>query len=216
MQSLRVISRPAGFFAAAALVVRVAAGPVRADEQADTDFAKRFFASSVGKPKAYACFVRRYDAAHMAQHPLQKVSVMKLLITPEKTPDDNYLNYSFRLGVNFRDRPGDFDSSGDCGHAPTVRNPDNDPGPAAGIDFQCSVDCDGGGIAVNFANNDGALIVKLDRIRIWKSTDPDGAPTRSLQGGADDKIFRVDRTSLDECRSLVTDRKELAAMRHKK
>src|SRR5277367_3190523 len=57
--------------------------------QADTDFAKRFFASSVGKPKAHACFVGRYDAAHMAQHPLQKVSVMKLLITSEKTPDDN-------------------------------------------------------------------------------------------------------------------------------
>jgi hypothetical protein len=129
--------------------------------------------------------VRRYDAAHMAQHPLQKVSVMKLLITS------------------------------DCGHAPTVRNPDNDPGPAAGIDFQCSVDCDGGGIAVNLANNDSALIVKLDRIRIWKSTDPDDAADRGLEGGADDKIFRLDR-SLDECKSLVTDRKELAAMRHKK
>ena len=70
--------------------------------------------------------------------------------------DDKYLNYSFRLGVNFRDRPGDFDSSGDCGHAPTVRNPDTDPMPAAGIDFQCDVDCDGGGIAVNLANNDNS------------------------------------------------------------
>jgi hypothetical protein len=152
----------------------------------------------------------------MAQHPRQKVTVLRLLITSERMEDDKYLSYSFRLGVNFRDRPGDFDSSGDCGHAPTVRNPDNDPGPAAGIDFQCNVDCDGGGIAVSLANSDNALMVKLDRMRIWKSTDPDGAPDRFMEGGADDKIFRLDRVSLDECRPLVTDRKELAAMRTKK
>jgi hypothetical protein len=130
--------------------------------------------------------------------------------------DDKYLNYSFRLGVNFRDQPGDFDSSGDCGHAPPVRSADADPMPPAGIDFQCAVDCDGGGIAVNLADGDNSLIVKLDRIRIWKNTDPDGGPLRSLQGGADDKVFRLDRTNPDECRSLVTDRKELAAMRHRK
>jgi hypothetical protein len=152
----------------------------------------------------------------MAAHPLQKVTVLRLLITSEKLDDDKYLNYSFRLGVNFRDRPGDFDSSGDCGHAPTVRNADTDPMPAAGIDFGCGVDCDGGGIAVNLANDDNSLIAKLDRMRIWKSTDADDAPHRFMEGGADDKVFRLDRVSLDECRSLVTDRKELAAMRTKK
>jgi len=212
MYSARAISLLAGLIAAGAVFVVL---PARADEQADADFAKRFFAGAAGKPKAYACFVRRYDASHMAEHPSQKVTVMRLLITAKKTPDDKYLDYSFRLGVNFRDRPGDFDSSGECGHAPTVRNPDTDPGPAAGIDFQCDVDCDGGGISVNLANNDNALMVKLDRIRIWKSTDPNGTAPREMQGGADDKIFRLDRTSLDECKSLVTDRKELAAMRHK-
>jgi hypothetical protein len=217
MYFIRAILLPAALFAAAAAsAVVLPAWPAHADEQADTDFAKRFFAGSIGQPKAYACFVRRYDAAHMVEHPLQKVSAMKLLITAEKTPDDTYLDYSFRLGVNFRDQPGDFDSSGECGHAPTVRNADTDPMPAAGIDFQCDVDCDGGGISVNLVNGDTAVIVKLDRIRIWKSTDPDGAEPRGLQGGADDKIFRLDRTSLDECKSLVTDRKELAAMRHKK
>jgi hypothetical protein len=33
--------------------------------------------------------------------------------------------------------------------------------------------------------------------------------------GADDRVFGLDRAKLDECRALVTDRKELAAMRHK-
>jgi hypothetical protein len=225
MRSLRAISLrtgaaavlPAGMAIAIVMTLGFGSHAARADEQAaDAAFAKRFFAANAGKPKAYACFVRRYDAAHMAEHPKQKVTVLKVLITSEKLEDDKYLNYSFRLGVNFRDKPGDFDSSGDCGHAPTVRNPDNDPGPAAGIDFQCNVDCDGGGIAVSLANNDNALMVKLDRMRIWKSTDPDGAPDRFMEGGADDKIFRLDRVSLDECRPLVTDRKELAAIRSKK
>jgi hypothetical protein len=196
----------------------LASAPAVADEQtADADFVKRMFADNTGKLKNYACFARRYDKEHLAQHPLQKVSVMKLLITAEKTDpkEDKVLEYSFRLGVNFRDRRGDFDSSGECGHAPTVRNADTDPPVAAGIDFDCGVDCDGGGISVDLANNDGSVIVKLDRIRIWKGNTPDGDAAGALQGGADDKVFRLDRTGLNECASLANDRKELAAMRHK-
>jgi hypothetical protein len=185
---------------------------------ADADFAKRMFAGTVPSPKAYACFVRTYDAAHMAQHPLQKVTVMKLLISAEKTDpkEDTVLAYSFRLGVRFRDRPGNFDSSGECGHAPTVRNADTDPPVADGIDFQCDVDCDGGGVTVNLANKDGSLIVKLpEEIRIWKGKDPDEAATSALMAGDDDKIFQLDRADPNQCAALVYDRKELAAMRHK-
>ena len=197
----------------------VTAAPVSADDQqqADAAFATRMFAGAVPKPKAYACFVRRYDAAHLAAHPLQKVSAMKLLITAEVVPEDKAFDYSFRLGVTFRDRPGDFDSSGDCGHAPTVKALDaTEAAVPDGIDFTCSVDCDGGGISVNLAHNDTALIVKpLQRIRIWKGKDFDEAAATALNAGADDKIFRLDRVKPDECASLITDRKELAALRHK-
>ena len=197
----------------------VTAAPVSADDQqqADAAFATRIFAGAVPKPKAYACFVRRYDAAHLAAHPLQKVSAMKLLITAEVVPEDKAFDYSFRLGVTFRDRPGDFDSSGDCGHAPTVKALDaTEAAVPDGIDFTCSVDCDGGGISVNLAHNDTALIVKpLQRIRIWKGKDFDEAAATALNAGADDKIFRLDRVKPDECASLITDRKELAALRHK-
>ena len=197
----------------------VTAAPVSADDlqQADAAFATRMFAGAVLKPKAYACFVRRYDAAHLAAHPLQKVSAMKLLITAEVVPEDKAFDYSFRLGVTFRDRPGDFDSSGDCGHAPTVKALDaNEAAVPDGIDFTCSVDCDGGGISVNLAHNDAALIVKpLQRIRIWKGKDFDEAAATALNAGADDKIFRLDRVKPDECASLITDRKELAALRHR-
>ena len=197
----------------------VTAAPVSADDlqQADAAFATRMFAGAVLKPKAYACFVRRYDAAHLAAHPLQKVSAMKLLITAEVVPEDKAFDHSFRLGVTFRDRPGDFDSSGDCGHAPTVKALDaTEAAVPDGIDFTCSVDCDGGGISVNLAHNDAALIVKpLQRIRIWKGKDFDEAAATALNAGADDKIFRLDRVKPDECASLITDRKELAALRHK-
>jgi hypothetical protein len=192
--------------------------PARADDiaQRDAAFAARLFAGAAPGPKAYACFVRHYDPAHLAQHPLQKVSAMKFLMTAERNPDDAVLGYSFRLGVAYRDRPGNFDSSGECGHAPTVRSPDTDPPVADGIDFRCDVDCDGGGVTVNLANKDASLIVKLpDRIRIWKGNAPDEEAATALRAGADDKVFRLDRESLSECTSLVADRKELAAMRHK-
>ena len=38
-------------------------------------FDKRMFAGPIGQ-KSSACFVRRYDASHLMQHPKQKVHVM--------------------------------------------------------------------------------------------------------------------------------------------
>ncbi len=220
MRAIAYIAVLSGFCAAATLS---APWPASADDQQrDAAFANRVFAGAPPRAKNYACFVRRYDAEHLAQHPLQKVSVMKLLIAAEHVADDPVLEYSFRLGVNFRDRPGNFDSSGDCGHAPTIEPPDNPDIPPEdkttlpdGIDFSCGVDCDGGGITVNLAHNDTAVIVKLERVRIWKGKDPDDGAETALQGGADDKVFRLDRTSLNECAALAYDRKELAALRHK-
>jgi len=172
-------------------------------------FAKRLFAGDPGKQaKSYACFVRLYDAAHLARHPRQKVNAMKLLITAEKVAEDEILNYSFRLGLAFRNRPGDFDSSGDCGHAQETLSPDN----KAQVD--CSVDCEGGGISVELARDGKSTKIRLDTIRIWRNNKPD-EDGFSLSGGADDRVFRLDRASLEQCRSLVTDRKELATMRRK-
>jgi hypothetical protein len=178
-------------------------------ESTDNGFAKRLFAGDPGKQaKSYACFVRLYDAAHLARHPLQKVNAMKLLITAEKVAEDEVLNYSFRLGLAFRNRPGNFDSSGDCGHVKETLSPGNK------AQLDCSVDCEGGGISVELAGDSKSTRIRLDTIRIWRNNKPeeDGF---SLSGGADDRVFRLDRASLEQCSSLVTDRKELAAMRRK-
>ena len=157
--------------------------------------------------KTYACFVRRYDASHLAQHPKQKVSAMKLLVTAEEAPEDKTVNYSFRLGFKYRHRAGNFDSSGYCSHI-VAENTGGE------IRLGCGVDCEGGGIEVAMKDDKSALI-RLERIRIWERNKPDDDASNDLVAGADDKIFRVDRADLHECSDLVTDRKELAALRHK-
>jgi hypothetical protein len=193
-----------------AMLAVLAAGCAAA-RAADADlFAKRLFAGddATQNHKHYACFVRRYDAAHLARHAQQKVSGMKLLVTAEKMPEDEALNYSFRFGIKFRHRRGNFDSSGDCGH-PLASAVSADK-----MHLGCNVDCDGGGVSIELAHRDRSTLVRLDRIRIWQNNMPDDE-SLDLNGGAEDRVFRLDRAKLDECRSLITDRKELAAMRHK-
>lgn len=170
-------------------------------------FDTRLFAGAVGS-KAYACFVRRYDADHLARHPKQKVAAMKLLMTAEIPEGENALGYSFRLGVKYRHRAGDFDSSGYCNHAVAEDN-------GGEIRFACGVDCEGGGINVALSKDDKSAIIRLERISIWQNNRPDDEAEDSLVAGADDGIFRLDRAEAAECAALVTDRKELAAIRHK-
>ncbi|MDF0492529.1 hypothetical protein [Bradyrhizobium yuanmingense] len=170
-------------------------------------FNTRMYAKPPGD-KAYACFVRRYDADHLARHPKQKVAAMKLLISAEFDKEDKELHHSFRLGFRYRHRSGDFDSSGSCNHAVFTRSGDE-------VRLGCGVDCDGGGIGVALSRDDKSAIVRLERVRVWQNNKPDDEAEHSLTAGADDKIFRLDRADNRECASLVTDRKELAALRHK-
>lgn len=172
-------------------------------------FTKRLFVGKITKKKSYACFVRRYDAAHLAAHPLQKVNGMKLLVTAEKDPEAEALQYSFRLGVTFRHRRGHFDSSGSCG------SPMSSEVSADKLQIGCGVDCDGGGVSIEMAKTDSAVLVRLERVRIWQNNKPDEEDGLALEGGADDRVFRLDRADLEECRALVADRQELAAMRRK-
>jgi len=194
---------------AAIVTASIAGGSVvacAAGTSADEAFVKRLFGGPADPQKSYACFVRTYDASHLAHHPLKKVKAMKLLVTAEPEPESKALVYSFRLTLQYRDRRGVFNSSGECGRAETA-----DAG-----QFGCGVDCDGGGIEVALAKDDKSILVKVERIRIWRANAPDDdAPSQSQLGGADDRLFRLDRARLDDCKSLVTDREELATLRHK-
>jgi hypothetical protein len=175
--------------------------------EAKTAFTDRMFAGAPSKAKTYACFTRVYDANHLARHPLQKVSAMKLLVTAEKEASEP-TTYNFRMGLKYRARSGDFDSSGYCGHVEAE-------GGKSELRLGCSVDCDGGGIGVGLTPDNKSVMLRVERVRIWRNNKPDDeASASALVGGADDRVFRLDRTSLDQCASLVHDRKELAALRH--
>jgi hypothetical protein len=193
-------------------LVTLVSGAASAQEEVDKakaeNFDKRMFAGAIGEKKSYACFVRAYDAEHLAKHPKQKVSAMKVLLQAEYAPEEKITNYSFRLGVKYRSRSGNFDSSGYCNHIVT-----EDAGNE--IRYGCGVDCDGGGIGVAVSKDDKSAIIRLQRIRIWQNDKPDDETENELVAGTDDKVFRLDRVDTRECASLVTDRKELAALRHK-
>ena len=195
-------------------VLAVLAGASAAPAQEGIDkaktatFDKRLFAGPLAPKTSYACFVRIYDAGHLAKHPKQKVAAMKLLVTAEHPPDEKVTNYSFRLGVKYRHRSGNFDSSGSCNHFIPEDAGDE-------IRLGCGVDCDGGGLNVAVTKDDKSAVIRLERVRIWQNNKPDDEAEHELVAGDDDKMFRLDRTDNRECASLVTDRKELAGLRHK-
>jgi len=177
------------------------------DPAQDAAFMQRVFAAAPGKDKTYACFTRVYDAPHLAAHPKQKVSAMKLLVTTEIDDETKAQRFSFRLGLKYRTRSGNFDSSGDCSHASIGEGTKGQPR------IHCSVDCDGGGISFGLTPDNKSAMLYVEQVRIWRNGNVDEEASDSLVGGADDKVFRLDRIRLDDCASLVEDRKELAAMR---
>jgi hypothetical protein len=205
------VSRLLAALAAALAITLAASGGAAAqsDEvkpEAKAEFDKRVFGREPAKANTFACFVRRYDADHLARHPHQKVTSMKVLVTSEWSEESKSPDRHFRLGVTFRNKRGTFDSSGSCGYF----HPED---AKTETRLGCGVDCDGGGIDIAMGKDDQSIVVRLERVRIWQNNKPDEEAGTELSAGKDDAIFRVDRTSLDECRSLVTDRKQLAAMR---
>lgn len=177
------------------------------DKSAADAFDSRIFGAAPTK-KSYACFVRKYDSTHLAQHPKQRVSTMKLLMTAEIPSDASTFNYSFRLGVKYRNQSTNFESFGDCGHVVA-----EDTGQE--IRFGCGVDCDGGGLGVALAKDDKSAVVGLARVRIWKRNTAPEDTAEDLLAADDDAKFRLDRAELRECAELVTDRKELAALKRR-
>ena len=212
------LSRIPAVLAAAALVLSLAGTAASAAQSDDppevtpaekAQFDKRMFGKDPApKAKTYACFVRKYDADHLAQHKDQKVTSMKLLFTSELMEGNTELDRNFRLGMTFRHKRGVYDSSGSCHffHPQDAKDKTE-------VRYGCGVDCDGGGIDIAMKPDDAAVLVRVERVRIWQNNKPEEDSNDELTAGKDDAIFRLERAPIEECRSLVTDRKELAAMR---
>jgi hypothetical protein len=184
----------------------VAATPTAETPTPGSDaFAGRLFAGKVAKDRvSYACFVRKYDAAHMAGHPRQKVTAMRLLVTAQEYEESPGLRFGFRVGVELRGTKGAYEATGDCS------KPQASEISADKLKLQCGVDCDGGALTIELANSDKSTLLRIDNaIAISR----ENGPGRSLAAGADDRVFRLDRTSIEDCRSLAADDEELADMR---
>jgi hypothetical protein len=189
-----------------------AASPLPAhaqDDSIDPAKAQAFDARVFGGPivnKAFACFVRRYDASHIAQHPKQKVRAMKLLVTAENRADES-TSYAYKVGFQFRNRPENFDGGSSCGHM-------IDEDGNKDIRFTCDISCGGGGLDIAMSKDNKSAIVHLDVIGIWDRKHPD-REAETFAGGGDDKVFRVDRVDNSECAELFTDHQELASLQSK-
>jgi hypothetical protein len=179
-----------------------------ADDGIPAAKAQAFDAKMFGGPigdKASACFMRRYDASHLARHPKQKVGAMKLLVTAENQPNEPTA-YAYKVSVQFRNKPGNFDGSSSCGRVV------GDDGKTV-IGFVCGTDCGGSGIEIAISGNNKTTIVHLDSIGVWDRKHPDGDAI-TLESGADDKVFRLDRVDANECAELMV-HKEVASLQDK-
>jgi len=188
-------------------MARAEDAPAKIDPAQSDAFKQRLFGSSTAK-KSYACFTRRYDADHLARHPLQKVASMKLLVKFEADEQPNAIPYSFKLDLKYRNSKQERESAGTCAVM-------LDQATGKNIEFGCGVDCDGGGFDLVFAKDRDAMVLKTSRVRTWLRGKEPEETAEDLIAGADDKSFRLDRTNLRDCVELAQDKDERLALNRK-
>jgi hypothetical protein len=162
------------------------------------------------------CFAHRYDAAHLRRHPLQRVTAVAFLLVYRHQPaNDNPNAFAFAMSLKRKGATKTRYGSGLCRELKPL-----DPQfleslePAAraalqqerkdlkgGRALNCYVECDGGGVIVERATSGEALRVHLDRMRMSTACGDD-EDAAEVSGGADDRIFRLDKAPLATCRAL--------------
>jgi hypothetical protein len=147
------------------------------------------------QPGNKACYVRSYDNAHLRAHPHQRVTAMKFLLgvgaydpKPAGAAQLGELYYyTFSMSVSRRGDKRLLHTSGDG---------------MGGDNIACVVDCDGGSVALDKLPPANTLIVRLDDDGIRMFHDCDDEQGVLVQGGADDKVFRLDKAANEACRAL--------------
>jgi|SRR6516165_785192 hypothetical protein len=144
-------------------------------------------APAAAGPNALGCFTRTYDRAHLARHPDQLITALKLLIHKPPPPDTNTRKYYwFRAQFNLRGRQETLRTSGFC--------TEQESG------LRCIVDCDGGGVDVVPRARDATMY--LDRIRAGVCGGGEDENGEELTGGKDDRVFRLDRVNDAACAGM--------------
>jgi len=150
-----------------------------------------------GQAAAYSCFARHYDTAHLASHPKQNVRDIAVFVSSSIDSDSKQRRYDLEMGVSFRNLKQQFQVSGSCSPI------DGQKG------LTCGVDCDGGHFDVTTATGGQSLMVAVpDSVGIWDPAASDDDPNVLPKGaafGADDKLFKLDRVDVEQCRPLMDD-----------
>jgi hypothetical protein len=151
----------------------------------------RMFGRDPGTAAAHACFQRKYTGAHLASHPDQNVTAMLAYVSKQEG-DDTY--YGVSLQVNFRKMNKPFQIAGSCSQ--------NEAGQLA-----CGIDCDGGSLSVRVKNAQSILIDIPESVRMFDpaASDETADLPQGARFGADDKLFRLDRTALADCLPVIFD-----------
>ena len=147
------------------------------------------------EPNAQACFVRTYSADHMKKHPQQTVADIRFSLAYVPKPAGSDLStgshsYLFGLTAEQREQDRPFATIGECRQS------------NRGI--ECSVECDGGGIAV-VPRGDNKVQLEFGRFeRIGTpeacSEGPEAeAAAMELRPGVDDRVFLLVKRPLAEC-----------------
>jgi len=152
-------------------------------------------------PDAALCFARTYDAEHLSRHPKQKVTALVLFLRYVTLGEDEatliakedggtekqYFRYDFTLAAKVKDRSPTLYASGDCASAEAIG---------------CGVDCDGGGIEIEpVAGRDDTILLRLERIRMTLGCGEGEAV--ELEGGADDKVFKLTKAPRPICEAMA-------------
>lgn len=175
----------------ASIIVLAAGLPPAAHAGNASDLVK-LFGREPGTSAAHACFIRRYTKAHLASHPGQNVTTMLAFVSKQEGQDSYY---GVNLQVNFRRLNKPFQVSGSCSS--------NTETGALG----CGVECDGGSLSVRVKNEDSILVDIPDSVRLFdpSASDEIADLPKGARFGADDKLFRLDRTELGDCVPVIYD-----------
>jgi hypothetical protein len=152
-----------------------------------------------GEGKTFACFTRTYDAAHLAAHPDQRVTAVRMLTTVYSNMD---YGYQLRLGLNVRDRPAALESVAECGNG-QARDRLDRAAICAGI---------GGKVRLAIENrNVVQLSLPLDT-DLWAPVPNQKSDVVQNAFAEDDKHFRLTRAPLSQCDDHALDAEEKALL----
>jgi hypothetical protein len=152
-----------------------------------------------------ACFGRTYDAAHLREHPGQRVTSFHILrdFEPDRHAeteprsrsdmidiDGNNGDITLNAYLRLRDRKGVYSNYFNCRRT------------EKGV-VQCGIDCDGGTFLVRPSG--GSLLIESQGFVVvggCGASDEDQENPVAVLPSADDKTFRLDKQPLHQCIAL--------------